>query len=396
MLMSSLLLFGYLLSLSASSAAEPFKVKEGDLWVMSGDSITAQRQHSNYIEAYYRTRYPNHKLQFRNSGIGGNTTGSVLARFDYDLAAFKPTIISIELGMNDVGAGDDPTKYIAGMKKLIDRVREVKATPVLISSSPVNDGSKMDDWKSDRCRRIHPYTEALAKLAAEEKVVMVDQYHPLIKLWHENRREDNTQKLSLQGDAVHPGPVGQLTMAAVILEGLGAEKEVSSATIDASGKVVASKHCKISDVKADGGTLSFTRHDERGIWPVPAGCKTALEILPSIADLSQYTVQVTGLPAGDYTVSMDGNEVAKVTTLQLAAGWNLATAGEAATGERGQKVVQLIGTLQNQANKAWRDASKAKDEAKLAEAQATIDSLEKELAAACQPQPISFVIKAVK
>src|SRR6188508_1206068 len=88
-------------SIDAARSETPFAVKAGDVWVMAGDSITAQRQHSNYIEAFFRTRYPDLKLQFRNSGIGGNTTGSVAARFDYDVAAFKPTIVSIELGMND-------------------------------------------------------------------------------------------------------------------------------------------------------------------------------------------------------------------------------------------------------------------------------------------------------
>ena len=72
---------------------------------MAGDSITAQRLHTNFIEAYYRTRYPNLRLHFRNSGIGGNRAGSVLARFDYDVAAWKPTIVSVELGMNDVNVG---------------------------------------------------------------------------------------------------------------------------------------------------------------------------------------------------------------------------------------------------------------------------------------------------
>jgi hypothetical protein len=81
--------------------------------------------------------------------------------------------------MNDVGAGDDPKGYIDGMRQLIQKIREIKAQPVLISSSPVNDGSVTGDWKSDRCRRIDPYTVALKELAEEEKVVMIDQYHAL-------------------------------------------------------------------------------------------------------------------------------------------------------------------------------------------------------------------------
>src|SRR5438309_11475750 len=96
--------------------------KAGDLWVMAGDSITAQRLHTNYIEAFYRTRYPDLNLRFRNSGIGGNRTGNVLARFDYDVAAWKPAVVSVELGMNDVNAGDDPAGYVKGMRDLVKKI----------------------------------------------------------------------------------------------------------------------------------------------------------------------------------------------------------------------------------------------------------------------------------
>ncbi len=214
-------------------------VKQDDVWVMAGDSITAQRLHSNYIEAFYRTRYPNLNLQFRNSGIGGNRTSSVLARFDYDVAVWKPTIVSIELGMNDVSAGDDPKGYIDGMRRLIQRIRAIKAQPVLMSSSPVNDGSVTGDWKSDRCRRIDPYTVALEKLAEEENVVMVDQYHALLDLWGKNSQSPTA--INLGGNPVHPGPVGQYTMAGVILSQLQVDRDVSSATLSADGKVVATK-----------------------------------------------------------------------------------------------------------------------------------------------------------
>src|SRR4051812_32765051 len=97
---------------------------------MAGDSITAQRLHSNFVEAFYRTRYPELAMKFRNSGIGGNKTGNILQRFDYDVEAWKPTVVSIELGMNDVGAGDDPAAYVKGMRGLLEKIRAAKARPV--------------------------------------------------------------------------------------------------------------------------------------------------------------------------------------------------------------------------------------------------------------------------
>ena len=176
--------------LPAARAAEPkLALKDNDVWVMAGDSITAQRLHTNYIEAFYRARHPELHLHFRNSGISGNTAGAVLSRFDDDVAVFKPTIVSVELGMNDANNGKPPDAYIKGMKELIARIRALPAQPVLISSSPVDDGSLPGDWKGARCQNIDPYTNALKKLAEEENVVFVDQYHPLLELWGQNRRK---------------------------------------------------------------------------------------------------------------------------------------------------------------------------------------------------------------
>ena len=389
----SVLVLVLLACATAVSGQTRLEMKANDLWVMTGDSITAQRLHSNYIEAFYRARYPELHLQFRNSGIGGNTTGSVLARFDYDVAAWKPTIVSVELGMNDVGAGEDPSRYLEGMKNLLAQIRAVGATPVLISSSPVNDGSKLNDWKGDRCRKIHPYTVALGTLAQAEKVVFVDQYHPLLDLWAGNKLPDGKERFPLGGDGVHPGAVGQLTMAATILTALGADPEVSSATFNAAGSVVEKQLCEISNVAAKDGGLSFTRLDQRGPWPIAPQCREALKLMPQIADLSRYMLKVTDLADGQYAVSMNGKPVAQLTAKELAAGWNMSTLTEGAIAERSAKIVELVTKLQGPLNMAWRTAGKAKESDKLAECQKTIDACEAQLAAACKPVAIQFEIR---
>ena len=48
------------------------------------------------------------------------------------------------------------------LDKIIAKIRAIPAQPVLISSSPVDDGSKMGDWKSDRCRSVIPCRYALS------------------------------------------------------------------------------------------------------------------------------------------------------------------------------------------------------------------------------------------
>jgi hypothetical protein len=96
---------GVLVNLRAglTQAQDTFPLKDGDTWIMAGDSITAQHLHSNYIEAFCYARFPKLTFCFRNSGVGGDTIPKLLARFDYDVAAWAPTVVSVELGMNDQG-----------------------------------------------------------------------------------------------------------------------------------------------------------------------------------------------------------------------------------------------------------------------------------------------------
>jgi lysophospholipase L1-like esterase len=420
----------------SAKAAEPtLQLKDNDVWVMAGDSITAQRLHTNYIEAFYRTRHPEWHLHFRNSGIGGNRTSSILARFDYDVAAWKPTVVSIELGMNDVNGSVE--EYIKGMKALIAKIRAIPAQPVLISSSPVDDGSIMKDWKGERCQKLHPFTEALQKLAAEENLVFVDQYHALIDLWGQNRRKGEAlavkngtwppkttpapatpavipatvassgakptpakrpepsiapSLIPLGGNPVHPGPVGQYNMAAVILEGLKADGKVSSATIKADGTVIEAKRCKITDVIAKDGKLSFTRLDECGPWPIEPTAKSAVDLLPETLKLTDYTLRVPGLPEGDYHVSIDGKPAATVSAKQLAEGWNISTVFEGALADRATRINALIANLEGKLNTDWRAASKANEEDRLEVAQKAIERAEDEIQKAIQPVPLHFEI----
>jgi GDSL-like Lipase/Acylhydrolase family len=140
-----LLLLGCLaiVPLAAQSPAADFPLKDGDIWVMAGDSITAQHLHSNYFEAFCFARYPKLKFAFRNSGVGGHTIPSTLVRFDYDIAAWNPTVVSVELGMNDKG-GTPADKFIANMATMVQRIRSIKARPVIFAASPVNNGDTND------------------------------------------------------------------------------------------------------------------------------------------------------------------------------------------------------------------------------------------------------------
>lgn len=341
----------------ADPAAE-FPLKDGDVWVMAGDSITAQHLHSNYVEAFCYARYPNLKFAFRNSGVGGHTIPSTLARFDYDIAAWKPTVVSVELGMNDKG-GTTTEKFTANMGTMVERIRGIQARPVILSASPVNNGDTMAKLGGNQ--RLHEYAVSLREFAAKQGIPYGDQFHRLIDVWGANKPKeilanavgalkpvaaDDTvagvehlraflaaqekspvRPVSMQGDAVHPGPPGQLMMAAALLQELGADGFVSSATVDAGGKLIEARGCRIDNLKAGGGRIEFDRQDERSAFPIPDEARAVLPLFPAILELSQYTLKVPGLKEGSYSLKLNGVPTATLTSKELEAGVNLTAFG---------------------------------------------------------------------
>ncbi len=431
------LTFVVLFAMTTSSAAE-FPLKEGDIWVMAGDSITAQHLHSNYFEAFCFARYPKLKFAFRNSGVGGHTITSTLARFDYDIDAWKPTVVSVELGMNDQG-GNTPEQYIANMAKMVDRIRASKARPVMLTASPVNNGNTMANISGNK--RLHEYAVTLKEFSQKEQLPFADQFHLLIDVWGHNKprevlanslptfrslAQDNQlagveelraflaaqdkaepKPVSMQGDPVHPGAPGQLTMAAALLKELGADPFVSSATLSKTGKFE-TKGCLVDNFKEDGNKLSFDRLDDCLPFPVPDEAAMVLPLFPTIEQMSQYLLQVQApLSSGMYSIKI--NDVPLSTTVTekaLAQGVNLTPlvyARPANAAAVNPIVVQSRAILTAVANKEglvgqWRGLSQRAHAAgaapelkdQLAELTKKVEAADEKIREAAKPQKLHF------
>ncbi len=411
-------------------AEEPshFPLKDGDVWVMVGDSITAQHLHSNYFEAFCYARYPKLKFAFRNSGVGGDTIPKAIARYDWDTAAWKPTVVSVELGMNDQG-GFTVEKYMENMKTFTGKVKSVSARPVYLSPSPMNNGDTAAKLGGNT--KLHQFTESLQKYAAEEKASFADQFHLVIDVWGKNKpneillnnlktveamtandklegvehlraflavHEKSKAKLvSMQGDAVHPGPPGQLMMAAALLRDLGADGFVSSATLKASGQVVEAKGCKINDVKVmEDGQRSFERLDQALPFPIPDEARAVLPLFPTILELSQYTLKITSLQ-GKYDLKVNGVVIGSVTADELEKGVNLTTFAKGPIAEQGKQILAAVSAKEGLVG-AWRNLSKtataadASPEAKLQLAALTkkVETADAKIRAAATPKTLKF------
>jgi lysophospholipase L1-like esterase len=414
--------------------AADFPLKDGDTWVMVGDSITAQHLHSNYFEAFCYARYPKLTFRFRNSGVGGDTIPKVLARYDSDVAPWKPTVVSVELGMNDQG-GFTVEQFMANMAKFTERVRTDKARPVYLSSSPINNGQSLKQL--GMTNRLHAYADALKSYAAEQKSPYADQFHALVDVWAANKpreelsrampalkalaqddkvagaeqlkaflaaQEKNpTPLVSLQGDAVHPGAPGQLMMAAALLKALGAEPFVSSVTLDAKGKVTDAKGCSISEMKAETGKITFERLDECLPFPIPETARAVLPLYPAILELSQYTLTIKDLPKDEYVVRINGVDVGTYPAKELAAGINLTANAKGPIAAQAKDVLAAVDAKEGLVGQ-WRGISKtvhspmgtAEFKAKLADLTQQVEKADEKIRQAAKPRLLKFEITPAK
>ncbi|HEY3415874.1 MAG TPA: GDSL-type esterase/lipase family protein, partial [Armatimonadota bacterium] len=145
----------------------PFR--NGDTVLFSGDSITRWDMcYPRYIEAFWLTRYPQVRVKYINGGISGTGAGSLLARFDYDIAGWQPSYITLMLGMNDVG-------WRHFEPDVTPEARE-KARQELAERWTKDMGTLID-----RMRGLHPRACVVISPTVFDEYTRADLIHPTIK-----------------------------------------------------------------------------------------------------------------------------------------------------------------------------------------------------------------------
>src|SRR5689334_4391751 len=210
---------------AAPARAADFFFKDGDVVVMIGDSITEQHLYSNYVEMWTVTRFPNWKLTFRNTGIGGDTSTGGNGRFKRDVLRYKPTAMTVDFGMNDGGYQpfNQPrfATYVKGLEGMAEQAKKAGIRVAWCTPQPLDTAEPGATEPSAYNKTLEKYGDLGVKQIAEKyQSLFVDQFHPYLDVLNKARGSMKQYTRITAGDAVHPGPPGQALMAASILKGL--------------------------------------------------------------------------------------------------------------------------------------------------------------------------------
>ncbi|MCW1887511.1 SGNH/GDSL hydrolase family protein [Luteolibacter flavescens] len=306
---------------------------DGDTIVFLGDSITHQCLYTQYVEDYFYTRFPRMRLRLHNAGVGGSRAWDALHRFDRDVAAYQPKYVTVLLGMNDGRYAeylDDVfTGYSTEMDRLLEKIDACGATAVLMTPTMFDARAKRmqppGGFMGPKAVTFYNSTLAyygawLRDTASERGLGFVDMWGPLNETTLRERRKDPA--FTLIKDSVHPDAPGQVVMAAAMIGDLGLPRIVSEMKFSLQEEQWTStaEAAEITGLEGTADGLSFTSLERALPWVLPADAQPGVRLTDLGGEFGRQTLTVSGLPAGTYTVSIDGAEVTRATREELQTG----------------------------------------------------------------------------
>ena len=343
-----------LLALVAVSAAalvaqQPFYLHDKDTLLFYGDSITEQRLYTTFVETFVLTRYPQLNVRFVNSAWGGENApggngGPADLRLTRDVLPYKPTVMTVMLGMNDGGyiAFDEERfkRYTAGMEHILQVVKEAfpNLRVTLLEPSPYDDVTQEPQFPGGYNSVLVRYGQYVGELARRNQMLVADLNGPVVEMLKKANALDPAGAKALIPGRIHPSSGGHLVMAEALLKAWGASPVVSAVEIDAASKQVAQAENTTVTGLTVGGSISWSQKDaalpmlvslrDRAMPTAARRGAATMELALKSCDfmeaLNQETLRVRGLEGARYTLKIDGSAAGSFSREQLEQGLNLA------------------------------------------------------------------------
>ena len=316
-----------------------FYLHDGDTVVFYGDSITEQNFYNQWVELYTATRFPWMRVRFFDAGVGGDRVtggggGPIDQRLDRDVFSENPTVVTVMLGMNDgeyrPTTAQIESTYVNGYLHLLQSIREHEpdARLTLLGPSPFDDVTRTETFPGGYNAVMQHFAELDRGFAQKFKATFIDLNPPVVATLEKAEELDPRAAKLLLPDRVHPDPLAHWVMSEALLKGWNAPELVSAVTMDAAAnRATETRNASVDHVERGNGALRWTELENALPLPLTRDNSTQallLELTDIERQLDQEPLRVTGLAAGNYTLSIDRDMIGTFTADQLSNGINLA------------------------------------------------------------------------
>ena len=209
-------------------------VREGDVWVFLGDSITHADTYRRTVDRVLRHFHPDARFTLTQKGVSGALATASKEQFDKAAKEDRPTVVSLMTGMNNsINSSwrfgqpmDEPLdSYRQSMVRFVEGAAEKGLAVVLLSPTLTDESLGWGSmWALEgtaeflrRCGKL------VSQIASEHGAVYIPAGEEL-----EAAQARRAPEQLLRADGVHPSAPGQYEIAGSILRRIAPWAELGS------------------------------------------------------------------------------------------------------------------------------------------------------------------------
>jgi len=208
---------------AAEDVAEPkLELKKGDRVIFLGDSLTALAIKDTHVPEG-KGYVPRVREALKAKGVevdavatGGHKVTDLLKRVDADVIAKKPSVVVIQIGVNDASAGVTPEAFKSQLEELIGKLERGGARVVQCTCTCRIEGYNPQDAMDQKLDRLADVARTIAR---EKKLPLIDLRKAFIEYWKKHN-PDNQPKGFLTYDGNHWTETGHAYVAEQMLKTL--------------------------------------------------------------------------------------------------------------------------------------------------------------------------------
>lgn len=169
------------------------------------------------LQEYLRLMYQNNNITVVNQGISGNTTASLIARFDTAVVDETPDFVIQMIGINDCGLSVDPDTFRSNLIILYNNYLTNDIPVVYATTTPVK---RSDNGVSGSYihYRLGIYNKITEDVCLQYKIPMINVYQDFNKIFQLS--SDYTVQNFLPVDDYHPTQPGYDLIAGVMFKSI--------------------------------------------------------------------------------------------------------------------------------------------------------------------------------